>query len=445
MHIRMVQESVGGRRSLHHMVLIAVLFVVFQDLSSRGGAQAWTYNYSVSTNRGWLQARQWCQQHFTDMVSIRSKEENDYLNNMLPFHSKYYWIGIRKEGGKWIWAQSNKTIPQEAQNWAHNEPDNTLAQDCVEMYIKRVVDSGKWNNENCRKKKGTVCYTASCKHDSCSEHADCVETVGNFTCKCHPGFTGSSCQEDVDECEEIADPCGKHAECYNTEGSFYCQCQRGYMNIRGNISFTVLNGLCQDINECNNPNACGPGAYCNNTIGAYTCICLPGYTNSSGRCVDVDECEEIADPCGNHAECYNTAGSFYCQCQRGYMNIRGNINFTVLNGLCQDINECNNPNACGPGAYCNNTVGAYTCICLPGYTNSSGRCVGLMLRFIIVSVGLAALILAVVTVCIWTRIKGNKTQIDPDTVQDNEDFGSVIFENSGGHEASVRIQRSRTK
>ncbi|XP_041660601.1 uncharacterized protein LOC121520993 isoform X2 [Cheilinus undulatus] len=70
---------------------------------------------------------------------------------------------------------------------------------------------------------------------------------------------------------------------------------------------------------------------------------------------------------------------------------------------------------------------------------------GLMLRFIIVSVGFAALILAVVTVSIWTRIKGNKTQIDPDAVQDNEDFGSVVYENCGGHEASVRIQRSRTK
>ncbi|XP_041661963.1 uncharacterized protein LOC121521854 [Cheilinus undulatus] len=42
---------------------------------------------------------------------------------------------------------------------------------------------------------------------------------------------------------------------------------------------------------------------------------------------------------------------------------------------------------------------------------------GLMLRFIIVSVGLAALILAVVTVSIWTRIKGNKTQIDPDALK----------------------------
>ncbi|XP_041661978.1 uncharacterized protein LOC121521867 [Cheilinus undulatus] len=77
----------------------------------------------------------------------------------------------------------------------------------------------------------------------------------------------------------------------------------------------------------------------------------------------------------------------------------------------------------------------------PPYTETPG----LMLRFIIVSVGFAALILAVVTVSIWTRIKGNKTQIDPDAVQDDEAFGSVIYENCGGHDAPVRIHQARTK
>ncbi|XP_041640811.1 adhesion G protein-coupled receptor E5 [Cheilinus undulatus] len=104
--------------------------------------------------------------------------------------------------------------------------------------------------------------------------------------------------------------------------------------------------------------------------------CSQGYNViGNGQCIDMDECEEIADPCGKHAECHNTKGSFYCQCQPGFMNIRGKINFTEHNGQCLDVNECNNSNPCGPGAYCNNTIGAYTCICLPGYTNSSDGCV----------------------------------------------------------------------
>lgn len=92
------------------------------------------------------------------MVSVQNHEENEYLNNVLPFHSKYYWIGIRKLSGVWIWERTNEEVPEEAQNWALEEPDNIEAQDCVEMYIKRDTDTAKWNNENCRKKKGTVCY-----------------------------------------------------------------------------------------------------------------------------------------------------------------------------------------------------------------------------------------------------------------------------------------------
>ena len=34
-----------------------------------------------------------------------------------------------------------------------------------------------------------VC-AASCFNTSCSEHAECVETINNYTCTCDPGFTG---------------------------------------------------------------------------------------------------------------------------------------------------------------------------------------------------------------------------------------------------------------
>ncbi|KAF3703145.1 hypothetical protein EXN66_Car018833 [Channa argus] len=56
------------------------------------------------------------------------------------------------------------------------------------------------------------------------------------------------------------------------------------------------------------------------------------------------------------------------------------------------------------------------------------------LRSIIVSVGLAALIISVVTVHMWTRTKGNKTQMENNTVDDDE-----VYENVGDSSASVRL------
>ncbi|XP_078030270.1 uncharacterized protein LOC144466596 [Epinephelus lanceolatus] len=56
-----------------------------------------------------------------------------------------------------------------------------------------------------------------------------------------------------------------------------------------------------------------------------------------------------------------------------------------------------------------------------------------------VSVGLAALIISVVTVNIWTRTKGNKTQMDENMehIEDDEDEGTVNYENVRDTSASV--------
>ncbi|XP_034079487.1 P-selectin isoform X3 [Gymnodraco acuticeps] len=214
----MFQRSVDTRQGLHHILLIAALIGFVQDLSSGGGAHAWSYNFNISSNRQWLEARQWCQQHFTDMVPIRNQEESDFINNLLPFNTKYYWIGIGKREGEWVWKNTDEKVPEDAQNWAVEEPDNIAAQDCVEIYIKRVKDTAKWNNENCLKRKGTVCYTASCKPESCSANADCVETVGNYSCQCHPGFLGSRCEEAI-ACKPLLDPEQASSYCSRPYGS----------------------------------------------------------------------------------------------------------------------------------------------------------------------------------------------------------------------------------
>ncbi|XP_065820141.1 uncharacterized protein [Labrus bergylta] len=62
------------------------------------------------------------------------------------------------------------------------------------------------------------------------------------------------------------------------------------------------------------------------------------------------------------------------------------------------------------------------------------------IRFIIVSVGLAVLIIIFVTISIWVRTKENKTQMDHNAVENDEGEASVIYENYGGHDASVRFQ-----
>ncbi|KAK9531833.1 hypothetical protein VZT92_011236 [Zoarces viviparus] len=62
-------------------------------------------------------------------------------------------------------------------------------------------------------------------------------------------------------------------------------------------------------------------------------------------------------------------------------------------------------------------------------------------RLIVVPVGLAALIISVVTVNIWTRTTGNKTLTEENIERDDEDEddGTVNYENDGDPSASVSL------
>lgn len=127
--------------------------------------ECWSYYYS-NTTMNWMGARAWCREHYTDMVAIQNMMEIDHLKNWLPQKDGHYWIGIRKINDVWTWVGTNKSLTAKAANWAKGEPNNGKRgrstgsnEDCVEMYIKRKSEPGKWNDEKCNRRKTALCYT----------------------------------------------------------------------------------------------------------------------------------------------------------------------------------------------------------------------------------------------------------------------------------------------
>ena len=105
----------------------------------------------------WSTARQWCQDHFTDLVSVQSREEYDYLNQIVDGPTTY-WIGVRKVNGVFTWVETGENVTTEAANWAPGEPnDSGGAEDCVEIYIRQHAP-GKWNDLECSYPKEALCY-----------------------------------------------------------------------------------------------------------------------------------------------------------------------------------------------------------------------------------------------------------------------------------------------
>lgn len=114
---------------------------------------------------------------------------------------------------------------------------------------------------------------------------------------------------DIDECGEDA-PCGPHANCTNTAGSYSCRCHRGYLKgaegcqgpsaemmfvcvcvrtwwgiINGGVLGTrvsLINFHFADVDECavaavTGLRACNDNAACTNTLGSFGCSCPVGY------------------------------------------------------------------------------------------------------------------------------------------------------------------------
>ncbi|XP_062920061.1 L-selectin-like isoform X1 [Mobula hypostoma] len=201
------------QKSVSHAGLLVVIYAFV----GWEGAQTWNYEYSQS-NMTWPEARVYCQNHYTDLVAIQNQEEINHLNQVIPRNPTYYWIGIRKIAGVWTWVGTNKSLDKKAENWAQGEP-TPGGEDCVEIYIKRDRDAGRWNNDPCtERQKRALCYLASCKPTSC-ENGECVETIGNYTCQCNEGFSGSECEHAV-RCDVPKLPAKGYQNCSHPGGDF---------------------------------------------------------------------------------------------------------------------------------------------------------------------------------------------------------------------------------
>ena len=207
---------------------------------------------------------------------------------------------------------------------------------------------------------GGVCHESGEFHN---EEDVLTVAPGQYACGCPPGFTGSDCQEDINEC--LSSPCGNGAACSEsndvvaagtpadgptlTSNTASCVFPFTYRGVTYNSCSYVGNGnvpWCStavdsagmhiatdtaDVNQ-NHITCVFDTVYDMSIYGNYTCACGAGYTGTDCR-IDVDECASM--PCLHGGVCRQPVpNSYYCECVLDFSGVHCEIqeeeDYTVL-------------------------------------------------------------------------------------------------------------------
>nr|XP_056704042.1 adhesion G protein-coupled receptor E5 [Euleptes europaea] len=168
-------------------------------------------------------------------------------------------------------------------------PSSTTAQceksiECI-ISDKSRVQCLKYDPESDDVGQCCCCDINECQRSNrCGERTKCNNKNGNYSCDCLEGFeysTGPMVFKnasnitciDIDECQQNASICEPNGSCINRIGDYLCKCKPGFGK-----SSKDDRKICKDIDECAS-NPCGEGARCQNFPGGFWCPCIPGYIN----------------------------------------------------------------------------------------------------------------------------------------------------------------------
>ena len=112
----------------------------------------------------------------------------------------------------------------------------------------------------------------NCSHEEpCSPDPDYPRGLGHYVCDCIAGYTGKSCESELNECLSI--PC-LNGSCQDRINGFQCVCHKGYTGL-----------ICEnEIDECAS-NPCFASVNCTDLVGGFTCgTCPDGYHGDGRNC-----------------------------------------------------------------------------------------------------------------------------------------------------------------
>jgi hypothetical protein len=164
-----------------------------------------------------------------------------------------------------------------------------------------------------------------CVTDNMCNFGDCVDEHMSTSCNCWPGYEDFYCSRNiVDDCADS--PCKNSGTCTDGIDTYSCNCATSNVNSAGESGWT--GPTCEvNVDECTlETDNCDTNANCVNTDGDFTCTCNTNYNGDGLNCTMIDcqigsTSDDWTIDCV-HGTATGKAGECKCDCVTGW---QGNL------------------------------------------------------------------------------------------------------------------------
>ena len=134
----------------------------------------YTFHENSTEGRSWVTSRMLCQSSSEgDLVSIEQEEERNFVKDIIKnLTTIKYFIGLKKENGKWKWLSNQTTVDSSRGKfpWAEGQPSQpNQGVYCATIYGIYLRHLGRFDDMSCRRSEnvaGYICERAvSCTKD----------------------------------------------------------------------------------------------------------------------------------------------------------------------------------------------------------------------------------------------------------------------------------------
>merc|ERR1719431_1267714 len=239
-------------------------------------------------------------------------------------------------------------------------------------------------------------------------HGNCIDEVDNYKCECDLGYTGTDCNEDINECN--SGPCKNGGACTNSDGSY--SCAENYITLTNDVGTAFATNEysgAYNATKAFKMQDIGDDAYWATKRNPPTPVFLWFQFKDPQRVITIKFKEKYALPLGKEYEVFASndfgncgnqenqkiifsgsenlfaAGAgfenqlyFYCYGLKiSHKRYNWWFGLSQLQFEVEDGNECAaNSHNCDLNAHCFITMGSLQCFCKAGYTGdgTTGNC-----------------------------------------------------------------------